>query len=99
MASTACRAIRISRGWHACWMSSSVEPLELVGVDNHRLVLRRGGPFLHRWQGGDRLAICVRLAFEIKAIGPEAADHRRVHRVGDGEWAEQEVSIALAVVG
>src|SRR5580704_12776630 len=98
MASTACRGIEISRGWRRYWMSWSSESLELEGVDDHRLVLRCGYPFLHRRQGSDRFAILVGLAFEIEAVGAEAADHRRIHRVSDRERAEQEITLAFAMM-
>src|SRR5690242_17355025 len=76
-------------------------PLELELLDDHRLVPRRDRPFLHRGPRPDRIRIELRLLVERHLVCPEAAHHRRIHRVGDGGIAEQELALlaeALAAI-
>src|SRR5260221_565754 len=75
--------------------------LEFEFLDDHRLVAGSGGPFLERRQRPHRVGVALRLLLELDAVCPEAAHHRRIHGIGDGGMAEQELALgaeALAAV-
>src|SRR5438874_11776454 len=59
--------------------------LELVLLDNHRLVAGGGNPFLHFGHRHDRVAIGFGFALELHLVGAEAAHDRRLHRLGGWE--------------
>src|SRR5579859_1655324 len=59
-------------------------------LDDHRLAPGGRLPFLEGRQRPHRVGIGLASLVEIEPIGPEAADHRREHGVGDREAAEQE---------
>src|SRR5258708_22119978 len=75
--------------------------LEFEFLDDHRLVAGSGRPFLERRQRPRRVGVALRLLLELDAVGAEAAHHRRIHGIGDGGMAEQELALraeALAAV-
>src|SRR5919197_5468633 len=69
---------------------------EFVGVDNHRLIARRAGPFLHRRQLHNRVTINLSGTFELDLVCSEAGYDGRERCVRDTEMPEQKVALAVA---
>src|SRR3984957_15646784 len=62
-----------------------LELLDLLVLGHRRLT-----PFLHRRQVPDALGVALQFPIELDPIGAKPAHHRRVHRVGHADLAEQE---------
>src|SRR5260370_16977560 len=63
---------------------------EFERLDDHRLVLCGGDPFLHPRHPPDRVAISFGLALKIGLVGAKTGGHPGAHRIPGGELARQE---------
>src|SRR6516165_1774809 len=70
--------------------------LNLVRVNDHRLVARSGDPFLHRRERHYGLAIGFRLPLELDLVRAEPGYDRGIGCIGNAEMPEQESAFPLA---